>query len=275
MAKIIDKIGLKHGNIMGVVVTGTNHDELINWIDARLENKEKFYIVTPNPEIVLMATKDWLLEKSIRNSDVSVPDGVGLKYAFKYLHGLDLNIIKGRELFIDIIKICDKRHLRVCLVGGENDEALKTREVLMEKYKNLTIQAYKTPIYNRRGQPATKQDRKVHKLLMGKLKIFEPDFIFVALGAPKQEKWIYRNFFRTKALGAMAVGGTFNFVSGGMSLPPQWMEKLGLEWVWRFVHEPSRFGRIFNAVVVFPWQVFLYKVLKRHIRHTKSSKPQS
>lgn len=253
------KTGQKQGSILGIKITSTSRDQVLNLINSRLENKEKFYIVTPNPEIVLKAKDDWLLKKSIMRSDFSIPDGIGLKFAYKYLYNKDLEIIKGRELFLDIIKIADELKLRVCFVGGDNDEAEKTKFKLLQTYKNIVIQAYKTPKYGKNGQPASIDDRRMHKSLLGKIKMFEPDFIFVGMTTPKQEKWIYRNFFRLNATGAMAIGGTYNFMSGNLSLPPKWLESLGLEWLWRLITEPSRIKRIFNAVILFPIEVLIYK----------------
>jgi N-acetylglucosaminyldiphosphoundecaprenol N-acetyl-beta-D-mannosaminyltransferase len=250
--------------------------------------------VTPNPENLLIATKDWLLEKAIRKADLSIPDGIGLAQAYKFLNFKDnkhnpfrffvifyqgvvvglatifnkkyltdsLEIIKGRELFLDIIKIADERKLKVYLFGGENGENTDAIKNLKATYKNITFQTnYKFPQYNKNGQPVSVVDRKMHKGIVGSIKLFEPDLVFVAMNTPKQEKWIFRNFFRlTSVTGAMTVGGTFNYVAGNMKLPPKWMDKFGLEWVYRLIQEPKRWRRILNAFPVFPWTVFRYKL---------------
>ena len=92
---------------------------------------------------------------------------------------------------------------------------------------------------------------------------FMPHLLFVAFNNPKQEIWIRRNLPKLKVKGAMAVGGTFRYNAGLSELPPNWMESLGLEWAWRLITEPYRLKRIVNAVVVFPYKVFLYKVKSR------------
>ena len=138
----------------------------------------------------------------------------------------------------------------------------KAKQELIKVYKNIKIQANSAPRYGNNGQPASEEDRKLHKSLISKIKMFEPDLIFVGLSAPKQEKWIFRNFFRLDATGAMAVGGTFNYISKTLPFPPKWMEKLGFEWLWRLILEPKRFKRIINAVVVFPLIVFRSKFIK-------------
>lgn len=288
---------LKEDYILGIKISVTYKEEVLKFVNSKLDSKEKFYIVTPNPENLLLATKDWLLAKAIRRSDLAIPDGIGLAMAFKYLkfkenrknifrplvllyQGIlvgmatffnkeyltrDLQIIKGRELFFDIIKIANEKHLKVYLFGGENGEQLKSKEILEKDYTNIEFKThYKFPQYNRNGQPVTKADRKMHKGIVGSIKLFEPDLVIVALNTPKQEKWIYRNFFRlTNVTGALALGGTFNYVAENMKLPPKWMENLGLEWVYRLLQEPRRIKRIINAVIVFPWRVFVWKLKKK------------
>jgi len=256
------KVDRKEGYILGIKISITSKEEVLNFVNLRLENKEKFYIVTPNPENLLLATKDWLLAKAIRRSDLSIPDGIGLKFAYNFLYKKDIEIIKGRELFFDIMKIADERKLRVYLFGGENGEQTKSKEILEQKYNNVVFKTHhQFPQYSKNCQPATVSDRKMHKSIVGGIKLFEPDLIFVAMNTPKQEKWIYRNFFRlTNVTGAMTVGGTFNYIAGNMKLPPKWMEKMGLEWVYRFIQEPKRWRRILNAVIIFPWRVFKWKL---------------
>lgn len=288
------KRGPKHGNILGIKVDSTTHDRLLASVARDIHEGNKFYIVTPNPEIVLMASKDWLLKKSIARSDYSVPDGIGLSMAARFneledplgspfrlwfflISGLKigfsvftnkkhltdkLEIIKGREIFWEILDILNKKSSRVYLVGGSQEVAFKVKEILSSKYTNITFQTRKTPNYNYNGQPKTAIEKKEHKQLVGSIKLFEPDMIFVALGAPRQEKWIFRNFFRTNAKAAMAVGGTFDFIAGVQKLPPALMERWGLEWLWRLINDPKRIVRIFNASVLFPWEVFITRLFR-------------
>ncbi|WKZ25557.1 MAG: WecB/TagA/CpsF family glycosyltransferase [bacterium] len=302
MIKTRTKTGPKHGHLLGIKVSSTSRPKVLKFVRERLKTKEKFYIVTPNPEIVLMAMKDWLLKKAIFRSDLSVPDGIGLAQARKYLslpdpQGLsrlfellyqgyqvaiatfnnrewltkDFEVIKGRELFFDIVKIADENKLNVYLFGGENGEQEIAMELLKKRFPNITFKThYKFPNYTLKGQPATVEDRRLHKKILGSIKLFEPDLVFVAMTPPKQEKWIFRNFFRLRATGAMAVGGTFNFVSGNSKLPPVWMAKSGLEWVWRLINEPYRYKRVFNAFPKFPWTVFVAKLKRRKFEATYS-----
>ncbi|HLD92407.1 MAG TPA: WecB/TagA/CpsF family glycosyltransferase [Patescibacteria group bacterium] len=261
------KRGPKHGNIFGISLSSTTTKEVLVFVSSRLESREKFYIVTPNPEIMLTAKNDWLLKEALQKADFAVPDGIGLKFAYKFLHNERINIIKGRELFIDLIKLADEKALRVYFVGGENEEAQKSIDVLSKDFKNIVFKTHKTPQYGLNGQPFTEEGKKEHKELMASIKMFEPNLIFVGLGAPKQEKWILRYFFRLNAvIGAMTVGGVFNYISGNSKFPPEWMARLGLEWFWRVVNEPKRIKRIIKATIVFPWTIILVKLLKQRFK---------
>ena len=262
MTKIYTKSNRKHGQIFEIKISSTSIPRVLEFIKLKLENKEKFYIVTPNPEITLMAMDDWLLKKAINKSDIAIPDGVGLKFAFKFLFKESLPIIKGRKLFLEIIKFADEKKLKVYFLGGPQGGAEKAKGELEKIYKNIKIQAQTAPKYGNNGQPATDEDRNKHKSLISKIKMSEPDLIFVGFNAPKQEKWIFRNFFRLNSTGAMSVGGTFNYIGKISPLPPEWMDKIGLEWLWRLITEPKRVVRIIKSVIVFPLRVIKEKYTK-------------
>lgn len=257
------KLGQKYAKILKIGLHITHLERVTKFVAERLEDKEKFYIVTPNPEIVLKAHKSSFLARIITDSDISVPDGIGLKFAAKFIDGTDLNIIPGRKLFWDILKIANTKSSRITLYGGWEGDTQKTKEEIEKTFKNLKIQAITPPVYDENCTPVNPEERKKHKSCMGKVKIFQPDLIFVGLTTPKQEKWIRKNFFNLQATGAMTVGGTFSYIAGSSKKPPAWMEKLGLEWLWRVLTNPKRIKRILNAVIVFPWKVFLWKYFKK------------
>ncbi len=131
-------------------------------------------------------------------------------------------------------------------------------------FMRIAVEIIKFPQYDRNGSPLSDEDRKLNKSVIGDIKLFDPDLIFVAMNTPKQEKWIYKNFYNLISVtGAMAVGGTFNYIAGNMKLPPKWMESLGLEWLYRLIQEPRRIKRIFNAVIVFPLRIITWKLFKK------------
>jgi N-acetylglucosaminyldiphosphoundecaprenol N-acetyl-beta-D-mannosaminyltransferase len=274
------------GNILKKAQNSNSKDRVLPFVRSSLTKKSKYYILSLNPEILLLALKDKNLSLIMENSDVLLNDGVGLtiaedflnkkKVENKYLGFLiyffqgissgisilykDKKVLKGRDLFGEIVKLGNKLGLKIFLLGGRKDEALKTKKMLEASYKKIKIMSDPGPTVNLSGTPISKEDFEKEKEVIEKINSFKPNFVFVAYGAPKQEYWIYKNIKNINTQGVMAVGGTFNYFAGNMKMPSNIFESLGLEWFWRLIVEPKRIIRIFNAVIVFPLKVFLYKL---------------
>ncbi len=165
-------------------------------------------------------------------------------------------------MFLSLITLANKMGWRVFLFGGEHGEAEKAAENLKRNYKRVKIHFSQGAIYNKQAYPISQVDIKMHNDTVKEINAFKPQLLFVALGAPKQEKWLSNNLGKLKIGGAMVVGGTLRYLAGKSVLPPRWIEKSGLEWFWRLMHEPGRINRIFNALIVFPVKVFVFKLNK-------------
>ena len=194
----------------------------------------------------------------MNGTELTIPDGIGLKFAIP-----DLQIIKGRELFSELIKLANEKGWKVFLLGGLEDEAAIAKLKIVNSLKigncKLKIESDGGPKLDNNARPATEVDKKIEHEAIEKINRFAPQLLFVAFGNPKQEIWVHRNYSKLNIGGAMAVGGVFRYQAGLASLPPKWMASLGLEWLWRLFTEPHRLGRIWNAVIVFPLKVFLSK----------------
>lgn len=244
-------------NILGVDVLSTSQTEVIVSIKQKISHNDKFSIFTPNPELLLLASEDKMLKSVLNSAGYLIPDGVGLKYASWLLKGKLLNIIPGRILFEKMISLADQYRWKVFFLGGMGSEAEKAAEILSRKYRNIKIETFRGPILDKEGKTATDLDISLQKDAVDRINRFSPQILFVAFGNPKQEFWINKNIKTLKTNCVMAVGGTLRYISGMSKLPPQWMSKIGLEWLWRLITEPQRIGRILKAVFVFPVVVVL------------------
>ncbi|MDP3994532.1 MAG: WecB/TagA/CpsF family glycosyltransferase [bacterium] len=254
----------------------------------------RFLIVTPNPEIILMAQKDRELMQILNKADLAIPDGVALLAADKfsglevlgnsifnffklvycwilyfYVYTFDkqklegrVKLLKGRELFMDLVKLANKKGWRVFLLGGLGREAEISKQKLEIGYKKVKIQAFAGPKLDNKAEPVTEVDRVIEKDAIARINNFKPQLLFVAFGAPKQEKWTAGWLDKLDIGGAMVVGGTFSYIAGTGKIPPIWMDKCGLEWLWRLITEPVRAPRIFRATILFPLKVILCKIKK-------------
>lgn len=223
-------------NILGVGVSSTSASSVLAIINdqCQMSNKKNpFLIATVNPEFILEAQKDPEFKKVLNDFDLTIPDGVGLKFA---RHGLA--IIPGRKLVEEILKL---NKYKVFFLGGEDDVAQKMTLKYGGSYdkgeKNIKIPQRNSEIIN-----------KINK--------FKPDILLVAYGAPWQEKWLYANRHLLNAKVCIGVGGTFDYLTGKKSLPPEWVSKLGLEWLWRAIHNPRHWPRALRASILFPWKIW-------------------
>lgn len=257
--------GLKMGRIMEIKVNSTSSSEVLTRVGDLISHNERFYIVTPNPELILMSQTNKKLKKALNGATISIPDGVGLKIA-----DLKLKIIKGREFFLDLVKLADKKKWKVFLLGGKDNEAELTKMKIVNLMKNDSVAGYVNcklkiefdpgPKLDNNAHPLTKKDVEIENKVIDKINKFGPQLLFVAFGNPKQEIWVNEHLSSLNVGGVMCVGGTFRYIAGLSKLPPKWIAQIGLEWLWRVFTEPKRIGRIFRAVIIFPIKCLLEKL---------------
>jgi N-acetylglucosaminyldiphosphoundecaprenol N-acetyl-beta-D-mannosaminyltransferase len=297
---MIVKKAQKQANILSIKLSSTSTVRALRFVRGRLRNfdknvakKAKFIIVTPNPEIVTKAQKDKELARILNSADLSLPDGVGLVAAHKFMsfrapkckilrapvllvQGLvvgfavlfadrwltrDLNIIKGREFFLELMKLANSKSWRIFLFGGEEGEAGMAVKNLQKSLKKVVLESAEGPMLDNNTTPISKRDIKKEKDVIRNINRLRPHILFVALGAPKQEKWLDRRMKDLDIGGGMVVGGTFNYIAKKTTLPPKQVEKLGLEWLWRLMSQPERAKRIFTAFPLFPLRVYWYHLI--------------
>lgn len=282
----------KYGKIFNIGLDSTSEEKVLAFVRDSLTRGAKFTIVTPNPEIILEARRDKKLLELLNKASLAIPDGIGLSQAAKFLSlpapknillrmpvcflqgiwvGLAtflakdwiekaLPVVKGRKLFMEVIKLANKKGWRVFFFGGEHGEAQASAERLQRSLKRIKISHAAGPRVDNSGKPLTEIDAVIEKDCIRQINEFKPHILFVAFNTPKQEKWLFKWLPSLDIGGGMVVGGTFRYISGQAKLSPKWMEEYGLEWVWRLITEPWRVKRILTAFPVFPLKVFLYKL---------------
>lgn len=214
-------------DVLGIKIDDINIDQAVEIVRGWLKAEVKHYIVTPNPEIVLMAQKDEQLKKIINNADLAVPDGNGLKIA------TDIECITpGIDLMEALIKMASENGFTVGLLGGMDRVAKQARERLLKKYPKLKVSfAYGDMEVNEEGVSST-----IYHLPSTNL-------LFVAFGPSKQEKWVAKNLDKISVKVVMTVGGGLDYLSGQVIRAPIWMRKSGFEWLFRLIVQPWRIKR--------------------------------
>lgn len=202
--------------VLGINIDDVSIEQATKIVRDWLQKRGKHYIVTPNPEIIMMAQQDQELKSIINNADLIIPDGIGLK--------LFTDIVMttpGIDLLEELIKLAANQGLTIGFLGGRDQVAKKAAECLLRKYPKLKVTF---------AQSGGKVDKHC-------------DLLFVALGAPKQEKWIANNLPKLSVKVAMAVGGSLDYISGRVPRAPRLIRSIGLEWLFRLIIEPWRIKR--------------------------------
>lgn len=257
--------------ILDIGITSENEVKILEYILSSLtQNREKYYIVTPNPEIVVYASNNPQYKKIINEAEIALPDGVGVFIAA----GLTGNVIKQRITGVDFMeslcKVSMNQPITVGFLGGRDEVAELTAECLLSRYPWLKIvfiaeewgeegfkNAEKYQVSSVKYQESN--NKKIHdtKYLIHNTKI---DILFVAFGHPKQEEWIYNNLDKIPVKIAMGVGGAFDYVSGYKKRAPFMIRAMGFEWAYRLYKEPWRWRRQL-ALLNFIW-LFIKSLFK-------------
>jgi N-acetylglucosaminyldiphosphoundecaprenol N-acetyl-beta-D-mannosaminyltransferase len=220
--------------ILGVRIDNVSMQEALEKIRGFLNDGLQHQIVTVNPEFIINAQKDSEFKEILNKADLAIPDGIGLLWASRMLGEPLKERVAGVDLISAIMNKDSGIKSKVFLLGGRNRVAEK-----------ITAQ-----------WPAVVGFAENIETTVESVNGCRPDILLVALGAPKQEKWIAENLKKVSSVKlAIGVGGAFDFLSGKIRRAPVFMQKIGLEWFWRLILQPSRIGRIYNAVVIFSWLI--------------------
>lgn len=213
-------------------------DELIT------NNKKGGYILAVNTEKFMQIRQDLFLKDLFENASLLVPDGVGAIWAIRWKYGLRAERVPGIDLMMNICKLAAERGYRIFIFGSQEEVNKKVAEKLRFMYPGIRI-AGRCSGYIHDGE----MERLIRDINRSRA-----DILFVALGSPKQERWIMDHVQRLNVKICQGIGGTLDVLAGDARRAPALFRKLPLEWLYRLIMEPKRIRR----QLVIPR--FLYKV---------------
>ena len=215
-------------------------------LEKDLKNKKKRFIVTVNPETLMMAGKDLELKKILDDNNISfVPDGIAVVKASKWLKVPVEERITGVDIAEYLLKEASILKKKVYLFGSKQEVIDGMKKVIEEKYSGIKL----VGATNGYIEDKDKEFENIKKA--------KPDVVMVALGIPHQEKLIYKHLNEFDKGIFVGVGGSFDVLSGTKKRAPKLFIKTNTEWLYRIVTEPKRLKRFWNNNVK-----FVIKVLK-------------
>lgn len=221
-------------HIMGVGFDPVSPKQALDKVCSFLREDGAKTVVTPNPEILTEAGKNEDLHLALNNADLVLADGIGVIYAAKILGEPLKERVTGVDLMGEILNLLAKTGRSYYLFGAKEGHAEKAAENIAKKYKGARCAGYQ------HGYFSEKEESRI----IDQINDARPDVIFVGLGSPRQEIWAEKNrrFLNTKLI--MCIGGAIDVFSGKVQRAPKWVSKIGFEWLYRAIKQPSRFKRI-------------------------------
>jgi N-acetylglucosaminyldiphosphoundecaprenol N-acetyl-beta-D-mannosaminyltransferase len=231
-----------HVSILDVRIDDTTYDEAVALADALIARGGAFQFATVNPEFVMIAQHDETFKRVLSETALNMPDGVGILWAAKHSGHPLRQRVAGVELMLALCERASQQGWRVFLLGAREGVAERTAAVLCERFRNLNVCGTFA------GSPRIEDEPEI----VGRVRDATPNLIFVAYGAPNQDKWLRRNLSRCVSSGGgivgIGVGGAFDYISGARKRAPDWMLRIGLEWLHRLITQPWRWRRQLSLI---------------------------
>ena len=232
-------------DILGVPVHAVTMADTLALVEQYMAEPRLHQIATVNPEFVMAAQSDPDFRRVLHAADLCIPDGVGLLFAARRQGRSLPERVPGSELVYHLAEQAAQHGWPLFLLGAGAGVAAEAARLLVERYPGLVIAGTFA------GSPAVEENDDIVR----RINDSGAALLFVAYGAPKQDKWIARNRANLPAVRvAVGVGGSLDFVTGRSVRAPAWMQRLGLEWLHRLIREPWRWRRML-ALPRFAWRV--------------------
>lgn len=223
---------LKTCNILGVNINVTNMQETVNMITENLENIKGNYICVSNVHTTVMSYEDESYRAIQNGGFMALPDGKPLSIVSKKRGFKDAERVTGPDLMEEIFKVSEEKGYSHYFYGSTKETLEILSSKLIEKYPMLNIVGMYSP-------PFRKLTDDEDKKIIANINKVKADFIWVGLGAPKQEIWMSEHKDKVNGL-MLGVGAGFDYHSGKISRAPMWMQHLSIEWLYRLLQDPKR-----------------------------------
>ena len=248
--RTVDKSAVPICNIMGVDIAAIDMEWLVNYLNRNVKDLSGDYICVSNVHTTVTAYEDQEYCKVQNGGIMAIPDGgplssVGQKRGFK-----NMKRTTGPSLMGEIFKISAAEGYRHYFYGSTDETLEKLYSVLTESYPGIQIAGMYSPPF----RPMTEDEDNA---IIERINETKPDFVWVGLGAPKQEKWMAAHQGRVSGL-MIGVGAGFDYHAGNIDRAPEWMQKSNLEWVYRLLQDPKRlFERYWHTNTKYIWNAMI------------------
>lgn len=223
-------------DVLGIPVDAVTMAEAVEKVGRFIEEGGKHVIFTPNAEIIMQAQRDSELKDILKNADMLTADGAGVVLASGMLGNRLPEKVSGVDLVQEIFRTFASKGLRCFLFGARPGVAEEAAVNIIKDNPGIVVAGCRNGYFS---------DEECDEII-AEINKSAPDILLVALGAPKQEKWISKHLDKLDVKVCIGVGGTLDVLSGKVRLAPEFFRKSGLEWFYRLCREPRRAKRMLD-----------------------------
>lgn len=248
--RTVDKSAIPICNIMGVDIAAIDMEWLVDYLNRNVKSLSGDYICVSNVHTTVTAYEDQEYCKVQNGGIMAIPDGGPLSSVGQKRGFMNMKRTTGPSLMGEIFKISAAEGYRHYFYGSTDETLEKLYSVLTESYPGIQIAGMYSPPF----RPMTEDEDRA---IVERINDTKSDFVWVGLGAPKQEKWMAAHQGRVNGL-MVGVGAGFDYHAGNIERAPEWMQKSNLEWVYRLLQDPRRlFGRYWHTNTKFIWNAIV------------------
>jgi N-acetylglucosaminyldiphosphoundecaprenol N-acetyl-beta-D-mannosaminyltransferase len=220
-------------NILGVEVSAIDMDRALMMFRAWIAERTHQYVCVTPAHAVMDCYRNRSLRTAFNHSGMTTPDGMAIVWLLR-LHGQQhVGRVYGPDLMQEVSRVSVQAGWRHFLYGGEPGVAERLKSALEVRYPGVCVAGAYSPPF---GDLSEEADRAA----IDSINAARPDIVWVGISSPKQEKWMEEHVGKLDASVLVGVGAAFDFLSGRKPQAPRWMQRIGLEWLFRFATEPKR-----------------------------------
>lgn len=243
---------ISNKKILNIRIDIINLNETLILIKNWHEEKISKYVCCVPIHTIMDCYDDNNVSIAVNSSNLNTPDGIGVVWLLKLSGYKNISRVYGPDLMLNTCKIYP--HFRHFLLGGSQEIINNLESNLKSKIRNLNIVGSSSP-------QVSVENLEVSEDITNNILKSNPDIVWVALGSPKQELWMYQNISRFPGSIMIGIGAAFDFLSGNKPQAPRWIQHSGLEWLYRLISEPKRLWKRY----LLGYPRFLFLVIKEFL----------
>ena len=239
---------IRRENILGVNVSAINMEQALGEIKGWIEGRQPHYVCVTPAHGIMDCQRDLELRSTFNGSGLTTPDGMAVVWLLRLRGHSHVDRVYGPDLVESLCQLSLATGWRHYFYGSTPEVLANLTGRLAERFPGLKVVGSHSPPF----KPLTKEE---DQSIIQEINTANPDIVWVGIGTPKQERWMASHLDQLSASVLIGVGAAFDFLSGNKPQAPGWIQRCGLEWIFRLLSEPRRLWRRYAEYPYFVWLV--------------------